>query len=65
MDYRWNTRFRNIGYRDGLRNGETDRRIGILCKYAFYSFTSESQYQRDYSRGYRDGVLGIAPDLRG
>lgn len=60
----WESRFRNLAYRDGLRSGEADRRLGIRSNYAFYSFASESQYQRDYSRGYRDGILNLAQEAR-
>ena len=60
----WEPRFRNEGYRDGLRSGEADRRLGIKNEYAFHSFETESQYRQDYSRGYRDGILNVRREAR-
>jgi hypothetical protein len=45
-------------YVDGFKAGRADRALGIQSKYAFYHFASESDYTREYSRGYRQGILG-------
>jgi hypothetical protein len=46
------------GYMDGVRSGQADKRLGILSRYAWFSWPSESPYQRAYARSYRAGWNG-------
>jgi hypothetical protein len=49
---------------DGFRNGQTDRRNGFKLEYSFRSFPSDSEYARQYSHGYRRGILGLPLNWR-
>lgn len=40
---------------DGFEAGKADRRIGVCSEYSSTSYAGESDYVRDYSRGYRAG----------
>lgn len=46
-------------YVDGYKSGRTDRALGIRSDYSFFSFETESEYQHNYSLGYRRAVLGL------
>jgi hypothetical protein len=48
-------------YVDGYRNGRLDRSLGIRSDYSFYSTDSANEYVREYSKGYRRGLLGLSP----
>jgi hypothetical protein len=46
-------------YADGYRNGRVDRQLGIRSDYSFYGEGSSNEYVREYSKGYRRGLLGL------
>lgn len=46
-------------YSTGHDAGKSDRAIGYTNRYASTSFASEPEYMQWYSRGYRDGNLGV------
>lgn len=46
-------------YVDGYKAGKLDRQIGIKLDVSFYGTNSTNEYVREYSRGYRQGVLGL------
>lgn len=54
------TQKQRFAYNDGLRNGQTDRRLGIRSTYASIAFSTEPEYVQYYSRGYNKGVLSLA-----
>lgn len=47
-------------YQDGMKNGQTDRRLGIRSDHAYFSADSNNQYVREYAQGYRKGFhMGV------
>lgn len=46
-------------YVDGFKSGRADRRLGIRSDYAFYGVNDSNEYTRNYSEGYRRGILGL------
>ena len=42
-------------YQTGYDHGYYDASVGHKSEYSFHAYPSESQYQKDYSRGYRAG----------
>jgi len=50
---------RSQAYADGYRAGKIDRRLGIHSDYAFYGVNDLNEYTRNYSEGYRRGILGL------
>ena len=45
----------NTAYQEGHRNGRMDARCGVKSDYAWHSYSTATEYSRNYSRGYRDG----------
>jgi len=50
---------RSHAYVDGYKSGKADRLLGIKLDVSLYSLNSSNEYVREYSRGYRQGVLGL------
>ena len=46
-------------YVDGYKAGKADRLIGSKLDGSFYGLNSGNEYVREYSQGYRQGVLGL------
>lgn len=46
-------------YVDGYKSGRADRTLGIKLDVSFYGGNSTNEYYREYSGGYRVGVLGL------
>jgi len=46
---------KNAAFEQGFANGQADKRIGYTSKYATHCYSSEPEYLRHYSRGYKRG----------
>lgn len=44
-------------YRDGWKAGHADKIAGITLRLCSTSYNSDSQYWKEYARGYTDGQI--------
>jgi hypothetical protein len=43
-------------YQAGYKNGQADVRLGSVNRYSYFAGLSSSEFEREYSRGYRQAV---------